>query len=263
MAPLGARRVRGVLIDLSGTLHIDDEVIPGAIAALDRLLSAPDIGVRFVTNTTKKSRSDLIAELHAIGLTNIAPEHVLTSGSIARSLLKQQSLRPMLLVDPSLEKEFEGMDCENPNAVVVGLAPTHFHYDRLNEAFRVLQNGGKLIALHEARYFAVKDGLNLGPGAFVRGLEYAAGVEATVIGKPAPSFFHQALADMHVDASDAIMVGDDVRQDVGGANAIGMQSVLVKTGKYRDGDEHTTGCDPSFLAKDFADAVEWMLRSRG
>ncbi|KAJ0392780.1 hypothetical protein ATCC90586_004680 [Pythium insidiosum] len=137
-----ARQIRAVLIDLSGTLHIDDTVIPGAIAALDRLLQERDIGVRF--------------------------------------------------------EEFDGVDRENPNAVVVGLAPGQFHYDRLNEAFRVLLNGGKLIALHEARYHAVKGGLNLGPGAFVRGLEYAAGVQATVIGKPAPSFFQQALQDMYV-----------------------------------------------------------------
>lgn len=57
---------------------------------------------------------------------------------------------------------------------------------QLNQAFRVLLDGGQLIALHEARYFAVKDGLNLGPGAFVKALEFSAGVQATVIGCERP-----------------------------------------------------------------------------
>jgi ribonucleotide monophosphatase NagD (HAD superfamily) len=57
--------------------------------------------------------------------------------------------------------------------------------------------GGRLIALHEAKYFAVKDGLlSIGPGAFVKGLEYSSGTKATIIGKPSASFFQCALDDM-------------------------------------------------------------------
>ncbi|TMW64902.1 hypothetical protein Poli38472_009069 [Pythium oligandrum] len=224
-----------------GTLHVDDRVLPGVPAALARLLQDGRCGVRFVTNTTKKSRSDLISELHAIGLSAIDPSHVLASGGIARSLLERRQLRPLLLVDPSLQAEFDGLDQSEPNAVVIGLAPMHFHYEKLNEAFRILLNGGSLIALHEGRYFAVKDGLNLGPGAFVKALEYAAGVQATVIGKPSVSFFQQALDDLGVAPEDAVMIGDDIRQDVNGAQAAGMHGILVRTGKYREGDEHATG----------------------
>jgi ribonucleotide monophosphatase NagD (HAD superfamily) len=152
-----------------------------------------------------------IQHLHSIGLSSINADHVLTSGGIARGVLERRSLRPLLLVDASLEEEFDGLDRSSPNAVVVGLAPQHFQYDKvrrgdlrlhapldgegwgltqarfavlgqLNEAFRVLLDGGSLIALHEARYFAGKDGLNIGPGAFVKALEFSAGVQATVIG---------------------------------------------------------------------------------
>ncbi|RLN61511.1 hypothetical protein BBJ29_007300 [Phytophthora kernoviae] len=118
-----------------------------------------------------------IKQLHAV----IKPEHV-TAGGIPRSLLQQRNLRPLLLVDPSLQEEFDGLDCANPNAVVVGLAPDQFHYSKLNEAFRALLDGGSLIALHEPRYFAAKDGLYLGPGPFVKALEFSGGVEAIIIG---------------------------------------------------------------------------------
>ncbi|KAE8906059.1 hypothetical protein PF005_g24079 [Phytophthora fragariae] len=246
--------IRGVLIDLSYA------VLPGCAAALTKLLAQSDSGVRFVTNTTTKSRRELIQHLHSIGLENVKAEHVLTSGGIARGFLEQRSLRPLLLVDPSLEEEFDGLDRTNPNAVVVGLAPEHFHYSKLNEAFRVLLEGGSLIALHEARYFAGKDGLNIGPGAFVKALEFSAGVQATIIGKPAPTFYNQALTDLNVAPAEAVMIGDDVRQDVHGAMALGLRGVLVQTGKYRSGDEEKIDPPPSYVATGFPDAVEWILK---
>ncbi len=38
--------------------------------------------------------------------------------------------------------DFAGLNTEDPNCVVVGLAPSHFHYERINQAFR--QAGGEL-----------------------------------------------------------------------------------------------------------------------
>lgn len=75
----------------------------------------------------------------------------------------------MLLLEDEALEDFEQwpQPCPDPNAVVIGLAPSHFHYDRLNEAFRMLKankGSSRLIAIHKARYFKRKDGLALGPG---------------------------------------------------------------------------------------------------
>lgn len=62
-------------------------------------------------------------------------------------------------------QDFTDIDQENPDAVVVGLAPEKFSYETLTLAFRLLkENKAPLIAIHKARYFAAKDGLSLGPG---------------------------------------------------------------------------------------------------
>ena len=37
------------------------------------------------------------------------------------------------------------VDTSSPNAVVVGLAPSQFHYDRMNDAFRLLLEGRDFI----------------------------------------------------------------------------------------------------------------------
>ena len=46
--------IRALLIDLSGTIHIENEVIPGAVEAVKKLRDAK-VPLKFVTNTTKVS----------------------------------------------------------------------------------------------------------------------------------------------------------------------------------------------------------------
>ena len=124
------------------------------------------------------------------------------------------------------------MDGEAPY-VVVGDAGDRWTYGSMNRAFRLLVGGARLLALERDRYWRDADGLALSAGPFVAGLEYAAGVTAEVVGKPSPAFFRLALADLGVPADRAVMVGDDVATDIGGARAAGLAAFLVRTGKFR------------------------------
>ena len=58
----------------------------------------------------------------------------------------------MLLLEPDAQQEFVGIDTSDPNAVVIGLAPSAFNYDKLNQAFKILkENNGSLMAVHKGR----------------------------------------------------------------------------------------------------------------
>ena len=46
----------------------------------------------------------------------------------------------------------------------------------------------------------------MGPGAFVKGLEYSANVKAEIVGKPTSEFFKAALGDILPE--EAVMIGD-------------------------------------------------------
>ena len=59
---------------------------------------------------------------------------------------------------------------------------------------------------------------------------------ATVLGKPSPDFFRLALDDLGATADTAVMVGDDIDADIGGAQAAGLKAVQVRTGKFTDTD---------------------------
>ncbi|XP_068190298.1 haloacid dehalogenase-like hydrolase domain-containing protein 2 isoform X2 [Antennarius striatus] len=255
----GRRALKAVLIDLSGTLHIEDTAVPGAQEALDRLRQA-SVAVKFVTNTTKESKKKLMERLQRLNFT-LQEKEIFTSLSAARSLLEQKRHRPLLLVDDRALEDFTGIDTAEPNAVVVGLAPDHFNYQTLNKAFRMILDGAPLIAIHKARYFKQKDGLALGPGPFVTGLEFATDCKATIVGKPEKTFFVQALSDLGCSPDEAVMIGDDARDDVGGAQNAGMLGILVRTGKYREGDENKINPPPHLTCDSFPDAVEHILKN--
>ncbi|KAF9939276.1 Haloacid dehalogenase-like hydrolase domain-containing protein 2, partial [Modicella reniformis] len=211
---------------------------------------------RFCTNTTQSSGDTLANQLKKLGF-HVSREEIFTSLSACRQLVKSRGLRPLLLLEQDALQDFDEIQQSGPhNAVVVGLSPSSFHYDKLNKAFRLLIESKStaqpaiLIAVHKAKYFADKDGLSMGPGGFVEALEYASGVKAHVVGKPQKTFFELAVQNMGIDlsaeqnqthskgSSGIVMIGDDVEQDLGGGAAeLGLIRYLVMTGKYRAKDE--------------------------
>ncbi len=105
--------------------------------------------------------------------------------------------------------------------------------------------------------------MSLDAGAFVAALEFASQRQAIVLGKPAPGFFHSALATIPCAAAEAAMVGDDAETDVAGALNAGLgQALLVRTGKYREGDEARFAPAPSATVGDISAAVDWILARR-
>ncbi|OWK01579.1 HDHD2, partial [Cervus elaphus hippelaphus] len=125
---------------------------------------------------------------------------------------------------------------------------------------RLLLDGAPLIAIHKARYYKRKDGLALGPGPFVTALEYATDTKATVVGKPEKTFFLEALRGTGCEPEETVMIGDDCRDDVGGAQNAGMRGILVKTGKYRAADEDKINPAPYLTCESFPHAVDHILQ---
>ncbi|XP_010780372.1 haloacid dehalogenase-like hydrolase domain-containing protein 2 [Notothenia coriiceps] len=103
----GRRALKAVLIDLSGTLHIEDTAVPGAQDALNRLRQA-SVDVKFVTNTTKESKRSLVERLQRLDF-HVQEKEIFTSLSAARSLVERKQLRPLLLLEDSALEDFTGV----------------------------------------------------------------------------------------------------------------------------------------------------------
>ena len=253
----------GVLMDIAGVLYDRDQALPGAIESVLRL-HAEDIPVRYLTNSTRRPKRRIIEKLTSFGIT-VKTSEVLTPAEAACNWLRREGYAPHLLVHPDLEEDFLDTPTTDRVAVVVGDAGPYFTFDRMNAAFRTLMQGAPFLALAANRVFSDADGeLSLDAGAFVRALEYSSGKCALLLGKPSPEFFQAGARSMGCELSDVVMIGDDAESDISGAVSAGIQRcILVKTGKYRDGDEERYPNPPSFVAADAAGAIDVLLKEYG
>ncbi|GCC30169.1 hypothetical protein chiPu_0008617 [Chiloscyllium punctatum] len=258
-----AGRVRGVLLDISGVLYDSGEgggvPIAGSTEAVRRIKEA-NLKVRFCTNETQATREKFVAKLQNLGF-DITLGEVFAPAPAACQILKERGLRPHLLVHDDLLPEFNQIDQSNPNCVVIGDAADNFSYKNLNQAFQVLIGLEKpvLLSLGRGRYYKETDGMKLDVGAYMKALEYACDIEAEVVGKPAKMFFLSAVSDMSLEPDQVIMIGDDIVNDVGGAQQCGMKAVQVRTGKYRPCDEQHPTVKADGYVDNLAQAVKILL----
>jgi HAD superfamily hydrolase (TIGR01458 family) len=147
---------------------------------------------------------------------------------------------------------------EHPDVVVIGSAGPSFSWDAINRAARAVMDGAALVAMHGSATWRTEEGICVDGGAYVSALERATGRAATVIGKPAPAMFEAALARLGVAATDAVMVGDDLGNDVLAAQSLGLHGVLVRTGKFRPEQLEASGEQPDAVIDSIADLPGWI-----
>jgi HAD superfamily hydrolase (TIGR01458 family) len=235
--------MRGILFDLDGVLYQADEAIPGALRTLE-WVNAMGIPHCFVTNTTSKPRSAIRTKLAAMGI-GVEVEQIISPPLAASRWLRAHTQGPVALFVPEATRaEFSGLPLWNEDegqavdAVVVGDLAGEWSFTRLNQAFRCLMGdpAPALVALGMTRYWRTAQGLQLDAGPFVMALQYATGIEPRVLGKPATDFFQVAADCLGLARNELLMIGDDIRGDVQGAQQAGLRAVLVRTGKFQAAD---------------------------
>ena len=247
--------VSALLFDLDGTLYTEAGVIPGAVEAIADLRRR-GVPLRFVTNTTRKPRRFLVERLRGYGY-EVEDHEVFGAVLATAAHLEQQGIRSVapFVSKPALE-DLAGFElgggladtqpARTPDAVLVGDLGDEWTPALLNEAFRYVMDGARLIALQKGRYWLAAGGIELDAGPWVAALEYATDSEAIVCGKPNAAFFHGVLSSLEDADSSApsVMVGDDLWNDVEGAQRAGLAGWLVRTGKFREEALESSGIKP-------------------
>ena len=255
-----------ILLDVDGVFHVSREPIAGGAEAVERLREAGH-RIRFVTNSTTQTRAALAEELRGMGIA-LEDEELQTTPRAAAAKLKGR--RVLALTMHAIVGELDGIELvgEDAEAVLVGGADETpetnlvFSYMNLARAFHELEGGAELYSLHKNRWWQTARGPALDAGAFVAGLEYATQIEATVLGKPSTAYFEAALKALDADAGMTWMVGDDIEADIAGAQAHGMRTILVRTGKFRPDDVEATRVRPEGIISSIAQLPDW-LEERG
>lgn len=253
------RRYRLACLDIDGTLTdgVGGPALAGAVDAVRDLRTLAE--VRLVTNTTSRSQRALAAWLVDLGLIT-EPGHLVLPARLAHRLLPSRGHDSgVLLVDDSAREDFAWFREDPDGAAVLVASEAHgLRILDLQPAFRALLRGAVLYTLQANRYYR-KDGAlvtDLGPLAAFLG--YAGGREPVNLGKPSRLLFEALAAEVGARLDEVLMAGDDAEFDACGAVRLGMAGVLVRTGKYRDGDEARVSPAPTAVLPSIADLAAWL-----
>lgn len=255
--------MQAILFDLDGVLYQGDQVIEGALETL-RWCEQSAIPHLFVTNTSSKPRRALVERLSGLGL-SVSADQIFAPPVAAHDYLRTRDAEPVaLFVRDATREDFEGLtllsdDLESgAGSVVVGDIGEAWSFATLNRAFRLLMAEPRplLVALGMSRYAQGQGGLVLDVAPFIKALEHAADCEAAVMGKPARAFFDAAVRKLDTPHGETVMIGDDIRGDVGAAQAAGLIGVQVRTGKFRDKDLEGE-IHPDAVLDSVADLPRW------
>lgn len=231
-APMLWGQYDGVIFDLDGTLIQGAEPVPHAVKAADDLV----VPAMFVTNNASKSPVQVVDKLSGFGFSLIA-DNVRTSSQAAVSLASQQvrdGARTLVVGSSSFEQlaRDAGLEvvhsCEQqPELVLQGHAETT-GWPLLAEACLAIRYGALWVASNTDFTLPSERGLLPGNGSMVAALKTATGREPLVAGKPFPTILLDSASVMK--SQSPLVVGDRMDTDIEGANAAGLDSLMVLTG---------------------------------
>jgi len=251
--------IKGLLIDLDGVLSIGNKAIIKAAETI-QLIKEKKITFRIATNYTTLSRESLYLKLRSLGI-RIEKDDIISAAYAG--VLKLRSLgNPSceLFIKEDTKGDFQEflIDHISPEYIIIGDLGNEWRFDIINNIFNKVLNGSKIIALHKGRYFQTEKGLQIDTGAFIKAIEYATSTTSEVIGKPEKTFFELVLNEMNIKASESIMIGDDIVNDIQGAQLSGCKGVLVKTGKYRKEIINKSSIKPDLTISSFSEIIKFL-----
>lgn len=255
--------LQGLLVDIDGVLRNEDQVIPGAIETIE-YLKKQEIPFLLATNTTRRSRYTLSNNLRRLGF-KISVNHIFSAPFAGARWLKEHQVKSIFLfLGGDAYREFTSfrITSRKPEYVVLGDVSDDLTYANLNQVFRLIMGGAKMLALQKNRYWMRADGLAVDAGAIVAALEYATQKRAVVVGKPSPDFFRQAVEQLRLPAHRVAIVGDDPEADIAGGKRAGLFTIGVRTGKFPAKKIRSKARQPDILLSSIAELPEWWERQR-
>jgi 4-nitrophenyl phosphatase len=273
------KNVRALIIDMDGVLWHGPQPINGLVEFFKALreLQLPFI---LATNNASLTPEQYIDKLANMGV-SVVLEEILTSGIATALYLTKQTdpsstrifvvgedgaRQPLLKQGFTLTGLYEVNSSNSAHLkkgadfVVCGKDET-LTWDKLATATLNIRAGAKFIGTNADTTLPTEYGITHGNGAILAALQAATGVSPTIIGKPEPIIYQQALALLGVEAEATVAIGDRLETDILGAVRAGIRSIMVLTGISSEQDLKTSSYQPTWVMQDIT-AVTLALRGK-
>ena len=242
--------IRGVILDLDGTVYLGDEPVPGAPAFVDYLRSR-DIRPLFVTNRANRTPGEIARHLAGMGIRCGVADVLTAAEATARHLPPG---RVFLIGEEGMRRALEEAGhtvVEDAADYVVVSYDRGFNYERMERACRLIHAGARFVATNPDRNLKTDRGILPGTGAIVAAVQAGCGVDPVVVGKPQPLIMRMALQRLALDAADVLVVGDNLATDVPAGLNAGMRTVLILTGISQPGDVADADIRPTWTVTSY------------
>ncbi|HIQ29771.1 MAG TPA: HAD-IIA family hydrolase [Candidatus Caldiarchaeum subterraneum] len=259
--------IKALLLDVQGTLTTRDEhgrnILVGGVRLIEH---ARRTGRRILvlTNATKRNEA-ILNDLRGAGLP-LEDGEILSAGQATGLYLREKrgACRLWILGERSLGEELAKYGheivndtSEKPHFVVVGL-DRELTFEKLNTALAHLRSGAELIGCHASKRIPEKDREIISVGPIVKALEYASDKQAIIIGKPSRVMYEMALAKLRVNPHEALMISDELKNDLLPAKDIGMKTALTLTGVTKRQDLERSEIKPDIVVENIDDLVSFL-----
>jgi 4-nitrophenyl phosphatase len=228
--------IKAIISDMDGVLWHGDMPLPGLREFFDWLHDS-QMPYVLATNNSSKSQQDYVEKLARLGVPDIAPEHIVTSGTCTADYLRKHYpagtavhvFGSAALCGMIRDAGFRLTDDGDARAVVAGIK-WDLSYEDLKRAAALIRAGADFIGTNPDTTYPMPDGPAPGTGSMLAALQAATGREPLIIGKPYPHMFKTALDVLGTPPESTLMIGDRLNTDIVGAAQLGLRTALVLSG---------------------------------
>ena len=272
------KNIRALIIDMDGVLWHGTQAMPGLVEFFQTL---DDLDIRYIlaTNNASLTPEQYVTKLAKMGVT-VTQKQILTSGMATALYLSEQvnpketrvfvvgedgATQPLVELGFTLTGLYEVNNSDKPeqkgaDIVVCGKDET-LTWAKLATASLNIRAGASFIGTNADTTLPTEHGITHGNGAILAALEVATGVSPTIIGKPEPIIYQQALSLLGVSPEETVALGDRLETDILGAVRTGIRSIMVLTGISSEADLQDSDYQPTWVMADIR-AVTKALREQ-
>jgi HAD superfamily hydrolase (TIGR01458 family) len=229
---------KGFILDLEGTLISSGKPLPGAVEFIE-FLNKNGCKYSIITNTVSKTIEDWESILNVIGF-SINKEKIIYPINALNEYIIENNIKSHYFIGHDNIKNLvqKTIDFDIPEYVIFcDFERINVNYELFNKIFKYIMNGSKIITTSYSNYYISGNEYKVDTGIFVKMYEILTNKDAIIIGKPSKIIYEIASQKLELENNSVIVIGDDGLTDIIGGKEMKMETILVKTGKYKIGDE--------------------------
>jgi len=257
--------IKHLVIDMDGVLYRGNDPLP-KLSEFFAFLRGQGIGFRLATNNSGSTPAQYAAKLEKMDA-KVAPAEIITSGTATARWMAERypaGTRVHVFGEVSLRTamtEAGFVLADDDVAVVAASIDWGVTFDKLKRACLLIRQGALFVATNLDPTRPTEEGLVPGTGALIAAIATGAETQPIVIGKPEPTMFEQAMAEMGATSATSATLGDRIDTDMEGGRRAGLTTILVLSGSTARPDAEAYR--PDLLFEDIADLLAaWQAALR-